>query len=82
MNIIKKIINYITTGGHPYKKSRRRDLYVAIAEEFNTTPDKVYEIAHNVRKATDKDEKLIKVLIKRGFIVKKKKKPIKIDDFK
>ena len=84
MNIFKKIINHFSTGGHPYKKSRRKKIYEEIAKEYKVTPDRVYEIAHHVSSALSKEEKIVKELIKRGIVVKKtrKKKPINIEDIK
>lgn len=67
-----KILDYIMTGGHPYRKSRRREIYEEIAEQLGESPDKVYMLAHNPRLASFYDSAIIAELTQRGILLRKK----------
>lgn len=68
--MFRKLLNYILTGGHPYKRSSRRKVYEEIAEQLDESPDKVYRIAHNPLFATIYDGSIVTELQKRGILVK------------
>ena len=68
--MFRELYNYIMTSGHPYKKSKRREVYEKIAEECRESPDKVYLIAHNPHLASFYDSDIVKELRKRKIIVR------------
>ena len=68
-----KILDYIMTGGHPYRKSRRKKEYEEIAELLGESPDKVYMLAHNPRLASFYDSAIIAELTRRGILMRKTK---------
>ena len=69
--MLRQIVNHVLTGGHPYRKSPRREVYEEIAEQLSESPDKVYLIAHNPKLASFYDSAIISELTKRGILVRK-----------
>ena len=70
IGMFRELYKYIMTGGHPYKKSKRRAVYEKIAEECRESPDRVYDIAHNPHLASFYDSDIIRELRKRKIIVR------------
>ncbi|MBQ7472409.1 MAG: hypothetical protein IJS97_08310 [Prevotella sp.] len=68
--MFQQILNYILTGGHPYRRSSRRKVYEEIADLLDESPDKVYRIAHNPFIATVFDGSIVTELHTRGVIVR------------
>ena len=66
-----KILDYIMTGGHPYRKSKRKEVYEEIAELLGESPDKVYMLAHNPRLASFYDSAILSELANRGILIRK-----------
>lgn len=49
--------------------SRNRNIYREIAQEYGTSPIRVYQLAHGRRGKNDKDYFIIKRLKEKGLIV-------------
>lgn len=48
--------------------SRRRSIYIKIARKYHSTPWKIYYLAHGGMCKSDKDAKLLHILLEEGII--------------
>ena len=60
----------ILTGGHPYKASEGRWIYERIAKNRDTTPDRVYKLAHGMEAEFASDIDIQEDLVKYGILYK------------
>lgn len=69
-NMFREFWRKIKTGGHPYKASQGRKIYERIAMKTETTPDRVYKLAHGMEAEFASDVDVQEELVKYGILYK------------
>ena len=68
MNIFAFIKRWYRKRKHPYQFSIHQGDYTDIAEQFGSTPDRVYQLAHGAHKRNGRERKILSALHEHGII--------------